>query len=784
MPIVHAAFGIAAGAALAQFLTLPGPLFSAAIVGSVIACLLLLQLRTSGCVLALYIALGVALGSGSAQEAAGDCRLSIPDAAAIRVTGRFTTLPDSGARALLHADELRGGGVTCRGVVLRVDLRVPLDDWDTRVRVEGTWLRWPDASVVQPERAGMVRARSVEAADEIAVRPWRERAQLDAQARVRTLYGGDAPLVEALLLARTETLPRDVRQRFADSGMVHLLAISGSHVVLILGVLLVLGQAVRLPPRAARVAALVGVVAYVIFLGSPPPAARAAVQLLLFSAGRSLQRPTDARGVLAASGLFLVAWQPGVVLDVGAQLSFAGVAGIVAFAPSIERVLQRTPPWFARPLAAGTAASITTLPIAGLHFGTLAPIGILAGLPGIPATGMAVPASALPLVLSYASNALASFFVPAAAVTLHTLDQIALVAAQVPGGHGFTSTSGVYALLLAGGAAIAAFRTVEPWFAAERAGSLPSTARDADGGCATAARFRHRAVGLLLPGLSAACAAVLVVALRPAAERAISGPTLELHVIDVGQGDAIAIRSPRGRWALIDAGPRGRSYDAGVTRVLPYLKRRQADALSVLVITHPDADHIGGAAATVRALSVHALLEPVQPDPRGMYLQTLDAARRRGTRLIAARAGTRIRMDGVEMEVLFPADRLAPPERANDNSAVILLRYGTFHALLLGDAPVAVEQWITRQYAGELRAQVLKVGHHGSTTSTGEALLDAVQPSLALIPVGRQNRYGHPAPDVLARLQRNRIAVLRTDERGAILVRADAHGRMSVETER
>src|SRR5690606_36709903 len=215
------------------------------------------------------------------------------------------------------------------------------------------------------------------------MRPWRARSQLNAQARIRRLFSVEAPLVEALLIARTETLPRDVRQRFAHSGMVHLLAISGSHVVLILGVLLVLGQALRLPPRTARVAALVGVVAYVAFLGSPPPAARGAVQLLLFSAGRALQRRTDGRGVLAASGLFLVAWQPSVVLDVGAQLSFAGVAGIVAFAPSIERVLERTPTWFARPLAAGTAASITTLPIAGLHFGTLAPIGILAGLPGI-----------------------------------------------------------------------------------------------------------------------------------------------------------------------------------------------------------------------------------------------------------------------------------------------------------------------------------------------------------------------------------------------------------------
>src|SRR5690606_8328614 len=116
----------------------------------------------------------------------------------------------------------------------------------------------------------------------------------------------------------------------------------------------------------------------------------------------------------------------------------------------------------------------------------------------------------------------------------------------------------------------------------------------------------------------------------------------------------------------------------------------------------------------------------------------------------------------------YPVDQLAPPEQTNDNSAVILLRYGTFHALFLNDAPVAVEQRVASRYGARLRTQVLKVGHHGSSTSTENALLTTTQPTLTLIPVGRQNRYGHPAPDVLARLQRRGIGVLRTDERGAI----------------
>src|SRR5690606_27919449 len=149
------------------------------------------------------------------------------------------------------------------------------------------------------------------------------------------------------------------------------------------------------------------------------------------------------------------------------------------------------------------------------------------------------------------------------------------------------------------------------------------------------------------------------------------------------------------------------------------------------VITHPEAYHIGGAAAVLKALPVHAPLAPAEPEPRGMYLQTITAAPHRVTPLITARGGTRIRMDCVEMEVLYPADQHAPRARAHHTSAVILLRYGTFHALFLGDAPVAVEQRVASRYGARLRAQVLKVGHHGSSTSTGDALLAATQPALA-----------------------------------------------------
>ncbi|MGH7445502.1 MAG: ComEC/Rec2 family competence protein, partial [Longimicrobiales bacterium] len=523
-PIVQAALAAAAGTALALRLAPQASVAVGALIVAAAGCALLLRQRTGASLLFVFGALGCALGTTAALRAGADCRVRLRDGAAIVATGRFTTLPDSGARALLHANELRAGRVSCGDVELRVDLDESLRGTDSRVRVEGTWLRWPAAGFVRPERAGMLRVARVATLDAPAGLGLRERLQLDAQRRTRRLYGNNAPLVEALLLARTETLPRAVRARFADSGLVHLLAISGTHVVLILGVLLVLAQAARLSGRSARACALAGVVAYVLFLGAPPPAARAALQLGLLSIGRALQRPSDALSALAVSALLLIVIEPTVVLDAGAQLSFAGVGGIIAFAPALERLMQRLPRPVVRPLAAGLAASATTLPIAGLHFGTLAPIGIIAGLPGIPITAVAVPAAALPIVLSFVSHGAAAFLVPAAALSLRALDRVAALAAAIPGGHGYASPGDVHALLLAGAAAIVALRAT--------AGHL-----DAPGG----APPRQSVSSALLPGLAAAAGLAFVLGLRPALAKAIGGSVMELHVLDVGQGDALAI---------------------------------------------------------------------------------------------------------------------------------------------------------------------------------------------------------------------------------------------------
>jgi competence protein ComEC len=248
-------------------------------------------------------------------------------------------------------------------------------------------------------------------------------------------------------------------------------------------------------------------------------------------------------------------------------------------------------------------------------------------------------------------------------------------------------------------------------------------------------------------------------------------------MIDVGQGDAIAVRTPGGRWLLVDAGPPHDSDDPEAHPVVRALRARGVRRLEALILTHPDLDHIGGGPSVLDALDVGVVYDPGLPAGKDDFVAVLDAATRGGVPWRSARAGDRIALDGVLLEVLHPPDSLAGDSSSNETSVVLHLRFGEFDALLTGDAYKDVERAIVPETEP---LEVLKVGHHGSDTSTDPLLLERLRPELALISVGRGNRYGHPSPAVLDRLEASGARVRRTDLEGTLSVQARRDGRYEV----
>ena len=589
-------------------------------------------------------------------------------------------------------------------------------------------------------------------------RDWRREARARTGAIIDRDFGRNAPLVRALLIADQDGIAPDVRDRFADAGLVHLLSISGLHVAIIAGALLTLAGALRLSRTLAFLAAMTVIMVYVAALGAPPPAVRSAVMLGVVGIAERLQRPTHPWTALAL-GAVLPALEPAVVLDLGWQLSVSGMAALVAARALWRRVrllhrrdvtprvrpalawLQRLEGWkstAAREVVTGTVATLVTAPLIAWTFGRISVIAPFSNLLAGPLVTFVQPALFLALLASPWPS-LARLIADATAPPLAMLDAVAHGAAHIPGATLRVAPTALGAL--ATGAASAAF--------------------------VRATASRHWTRGLLV-----ASGALTVAIWAPM--RLTGSGRLELHLLDVGQGDAIALRTPRGRWMLVDAGRRWDGGDAGRRTVVPYV-RTYGGPIAAFIMSHAHDDHVGGAASVVAALAPADWWESAVVTRSAAYGGALTAVRDTHGRWHRGHPGDRWMLDGVEVRVLAPDSAwTAAQHDANETSVVLRIAYGQVAFLLTGDAEAAEEQWMLQHTDPDLlRADILKLGHHGSRTSSTGPFVDAVAPRLGLVSVGAGNRYGHPSPQTLETFAARGVPLLRTDQEGTVVVETD-----------
>lgn len=570
----------------------------------------------------------------------------------------------------------------------------------------------------------------------------------------RSLPEPEAALAAGVAFGRDDTLDPAVRDAFRDAGLAHVLAVSGSNVVVVAA--LVMASATSVMRRQwALIPAGLSVAAYVFLAGFEPSTIRAGIMAGIFLAGSALGRQQSGLAALGAAAILMTAIQPAVAADPGFQLSLAATGGLIAFGPWIRAVLdsarRRLPLGAALPditvqvTAISLSATASTLPVTWFTFGRVSLVGPLANIAVEPVFALAFVTSMATGLGGLAWGPLGWAAGLIAFYPLRLMRAVGDLAASVPFAAVDLPRAGVDLAIVTGGALFAAGLVAYRRYAPIVAPAAPGRA--------------DRVVQRTVLAAASGCCAVAVVALSflPARPPGV----LLVDMLDIGQGDAILVTTPGGRRLLIDGGPSGIVLARQLGAVLPHWERH----IDAVFLTHAQEDHVAGLVEALRRFRVGQTFETHHAGPTISY-QLFESGSGRQVELTA---GQRWTWDGVLFEVLWPpADATA--RNRNDLSLVLRVTYGNARILLTGDIERGAQARLLAD--GGLEADVLKVPHHGAATNT-PGLFEAVGAPLALISAGAGNRFGHPAQATLDALAAAGATVVRTDVHGRVRLRID-----------
>ncbi len=594
------------------------------------------------------------------------------------------------------------------------------------------------------------------------------------EALSRAIPEPEAGLASGILVGLRERVSRQVAEDFTTTGLTHVVAISGWNIALVAGIATALLRATGLGRRPRSLLVIVAIVTYTILAGAEASVIRAAVMGAVVLVARESGRPSGAAAALGLACWGLLLAEPAMIDDIGLQLSLAATAGLLVLGGPAEAAVGRltrgrAPRWLGETLGVSLAAQLSTLPLILLHFGRLSLISPLANLLVAPIVPLAMLGAAIGVVmgpllvgpvvgLALAPLSLGSWL-PLALMTRGAtlLAGVPLASVELPSPLDQVGAALALAALVA---ALRATRSeprsnLRPWQPPPRTGRGRSRKLVAIG-----------AVGALITAGSA----TLVVG--PA-------PGLRLSVLDIGQGDAILLETADGQRMLVDGGPDPDLLVRRLDERIPVWDRH----IDLAVLTHPHEDHAGGLAGLAPRYSISRIAETGMNSEGAGVRELRSAAARYDIGRVRLDQGDTFRLGQARVEVLWPPrhalpHRLLSDGRAiNGTSIVLAVSLGQQRVLLTGDLEDDHDLDLLEMIEPGARWDVLKVAHHGSATASGGSLLDLLRPRLAAISVGLGNRYGHPAPDTLARLEAAGSTIWRTDRQGTLAIALDGRPR-------